>query len=79
MPSAHPQVLVIASVMLMIGSLSSVAVPRLSGQLIDISINYAQSGEEAKAKQQANGDARCVICLRTAVLPEHLRAPLCTG
>jgi len=52
---------VIASVMLMIGSLSSVAVPRLSGQLIDISINYAQSGEEAKAKQQANGDARCII------------------
>ena len=52
------QVLVIASVMLFVGSLSSVAVPRLSGQLIDISINYAQSGEEAKAKRQANGDTR---------------------
>ena len=54
------QVLVIASVMLLVGSLSSVAVPRLSGKLIDISINYGQSGEEAKAKRQANGDARRV-------------------
>ena len=58
-PACVWQVLVIASVMLLIGSLSSVAVPRLSGQLIDISINYAQSGEEAKAKRQADGDARC--------------------
>ena len=63
------QVLVIASVMLLVGSLSSVAVPRLSGQLIDISINYAQSGEEAKAKRQANGERhtarqsrQCKIC-----------------
>ena len=51
----------IASVMLLVGSLSSVAVPRLSGQLIDISINYSRSGEEAKAKRQANGDAPCTL------------------
>ena len=48
------QILVLASVMLLIGSLSSVAVPRLSGKLIDISIDYSQSGEEAQAKRQAN-------------------------
>ena len=56
-----PQVLVLASIMLLIGSLSSVAVPRLSGQLIDISIEYSKSHDQAAAKARANGPSQDVM------------------
>ena len=52
------QVLVLATGMLLIGSLSSVAVLRLSGKLIDISIDYSKSGDQAAAKARANGAPR---------------------
>lgn len=47
-----PQVLFLGTVALLVGSLATVAVPKLAGDLIDICINYGKqssSTEEAEA------------------------------
>ena len=56
-----------ASIALLVGSLSSVAVPRLSGQLIDIAIDYSKSGDKSAANARANGRAPDVVTLHLAV------------
>lgn len=50
------QVLTLATVMLFIGSLSTVAVPKLAGQLVDICIQVTQGGglSPAVAKPRLN-------------------------
>ena len=47
--------LFIATVALLIGSLATVAVPKLAGSLIDICIEYGQQGETSEdAKKELN-------------------------
>lgn len=46
------QVLAIATVMLFIGSLATVAVPKLAGQLVDICIQVSKGTGPVNAKQQ---------------------------
>ena len=49
------QVIFLATVALLVSSLATVAVPKLAGNLIDVCINYAPSGESAQeAKQELN-------------------------
>lgn len=49
------QVLVLASVFLLLGSLASVAVPKLAGELIDDCINLSKFSSEAAAKHKVDG------------------------
>ena len=49
------QVLFLATVALFIGSLATVAVPKLAGDLIDICIQFGQRGESAgEAENELN-------------------------
>lgn len=48
-------VLLLASVMLLAGSLAAVAVPKLAGQLLDICINISKFSSKAEAEKKANG------------------------
>jgi hypothetical protein len=48
------QVLVLASVFLLLGSLASVAVPKLAGELIDDCINLSKFSSDAAAKHQVD-------------------------
>jgi ABC-type multidrug transport system fused ATPase/permease subunit len=50
------QVLVLASVFLLLGSLASVAVPKLAGELIDDCINLSKFSSETAAKHRVNGN-----------------------
>lgn len=52
------QVIVLATIALGVGSLCTIAVPKLAGDLIDICIHYGQGSFAADAaKHQLNGDA----------------------
>ena len=52
------QVIVLATIALGVGSLCTIAVPKLAGDLIDICIHYGQgSFDAAAAKHQLNGNA----------------------
>lgn len=52
------QVIVLATIALGVGSLCTIAVPKLAGDLIDICIHYGQGSFDAEAaKHQLNGDA----------------------
>ena len=49
------QVLLLATVALFIGSVATVAVPKLAGDLIDICIQFGQQGETAQdAEKELN-------------------------
>lgn len=47
----------LASVFLFLGSLASVAVPKLAGELIDDCINLSKFDSPSAAKHQVNGEA----------------------
>lgn len=54
--SAKVQVILLATMALAVASLSSIAVPKLAGDLIDICISYGQkSFDEATAKHKLDG------------------------
>lgn len=55
--------LLLASMMLLAGSLAAVAVPKLAGQLLDICINISKFSSKAEAEQKANG-ALHAACLQ---------------
>ena len=51
------QVIILATIALAVASLCTVAVPKLSGELIDICIKFGQgSFTEAAAKHRLNGE-----------------------
>lgn len=54
------QVILLATVALAVASLSSIAVPKLAGDLIDICISYGQkSFDEPTAKHKLDGKLTC--------------------
>ena len=61
-------VLLLASVMLLAGSLAAVAVPKLAGQLLDICINISKFSSKAEAEKKANG-ALHAACLQVMQVP----------
>lgn len=55
----------LATIALGVGSLCTIAVPKLAGDLIDICIHYGQGSLDADAaKHQLNGDADMPACTR---------------
>ena len=51
----HPsQCLVVATLALLVGSLATIAVPKLAGSLIDVCIQYNQEGGRDAAKRHLN-------------------------
>lgn len=55
------QVILLATIALGLGSLCTIAVPKLAGDLIDICIHYGQGSFDADAaKHQLNGNALCL-------------------
>lgn len=68
--------LVLASVMLLLGSLASVAVPKLAGQLIDDCINLNKFASAAAAKHKVDG-AHCYCQADSLHLPRWRHA--CTS
>ena len=73
------QVIMLATVALAVGSLCTVAVPKLAGDLIDICIHYGQGTFDAKiANHKLNGTR--LPCSRLPSLltaAKHMTHPLC--
>ena len=62
------QVILLATVALAVASLASIAVPKLSGDLIDVCISFGQGKYDSDAaKHKLNGSSTLVNCLQAFV------------
>lgn len=61
-------VLLLATVMLLVGSLAAVAVPKLAGQLLDICINISKFSTKRDAETRANGGYNRLLSCMTFCL-----------
>jgi len=73
-------VLLLATVMLLVGSLAAVAVPKLAGQLLDICINISKFSTKRDAETRANEQlVEIIIILAVGGVASGLRAWLFNG